>query len=92
MQRKLNFQKIRNPWISFIDNNNVLSELSNINVKITRNFRCVLCRGGKLLCGKTRCPILVRFYAQMKTAPLTDSLRLEGSAPGSIFVGKFGYP
>lgn len=85
---------MRNPWIaSVINNPNILSELSGSGIKaVTRNFRCILCRGGKLLCGKTRCPILVRFYAQMKTISFVDSFRVEGSAPGGIFVGKFGYP
>jgi hypothetical protein len=45
-----------------------------------------------MLCGKERCPILVKFYAKQKTVPLLDSLKLEGSSPPSVFVGRFGYP
>jgi len=94
MKNKIRLEGIKNPWIMpVIDNPNVLAELSSSTIKtITRDFRCVLCKGGKFLCGKARCPILVRFYAQIKTKPLIDSLKLEGSAPGGIFVGKLGYP
>ncbi|MFQ5800831.1 MAG: hypothetical protein ACE5HH_03820, partial [Candidatus Hydrothermarchaeales archaeon] len=54
--------------------------------------RCVLCRGTKMLCGKTRCPVVVRYYQHMKVAPLIDSLALEGSSPPAVFVGRVGYP
>lgn len=54
--------------------------------------RCVICKGTKMLCGKDRCPILVKVYATQKTIPLIDSLELEGSSPPAIFVGKFNYP
>jgi len=60
--------------------------------KLPGDPRCVLCKGSKLLCGKERCPILVKFYAKQKTVPLLDSLKLEGSSPPSVFVGRFGYP
>lgn len=53
---------------------------------------CVSCKGEKLLCGMDKCPILVKFYAKVKTAPSIDSLHLEGSSPPSVFVGRFGYP
>jgi hypothetical protein len=54
--------------------------------------RCILCRGTKLLCGKTSCPVVVRYYHNMKVAPLIDTLNLEGSSPPSVFVGRIGYP
>lgn len=53
---------------------------------------CVMCRGAKLLCGKTRCPVLVKFYSNVKVKPLTDSLSIEGSSPPGVFVGRIGYP
>jgi hypothetical protein len=58
----------------------------------TGNPRCVLCRGTKMLCGKASCPVVVRYYQNMKVAPLIDSLKLEGSTPPSVFVGRIGYP
>jgi len=54
--------------------------------------RCILCRGTKLLCGKTRCPVLVRYYQSMQIAPLIDALTINGSSPPSVFVGRIGYP
>lgn len=53
---------------------------------------CVQCRGSKLLCGKDRCSILVKYDYMMKTQPLIDSFHLDGSSPPGVFVGRFGYP
>lgn len=68
-----------------------LEKVSRIKT-IKRSPRCILCKGSRLLCGKTMCPVLVRFYSQMKTRPLIDTLKLEGSSPPSLFVGRSGYP
>src|SRR5213080_1374143 len=53
---------------------------------------CIQCRGANLLCGKTRCPILVRWDFMMKTAPMIDRVEMDGSSPPGVFVGRFGYP
>ncbi|OGS62798.1 MAG: hypothetical protein A3K59_01035 [Euryarchaeota archaeon RBG_19FT_COMBO_69_17] len=53
---------------------------------------CIQCRGAKLLCGKARCPILVRHVVMMRTAPLIDRFDLDGSSPPGVFVGRIGYP
>ena len=53
---------------------------------------CIRCRGTKLLCGKPRCPVLVKYYAAVKTKPLIDKKTIYGSSPPSIFVGRYGYP
>jgi len=53
---------------------------------------CALCKGSKLLCGKDRCPILVKIYSQMKSKPLIDSRFIDGSSPPGVFVGRYGYP
>ncbi len=45
-----------------------------------------------MLCGKTRCPILVKYDFMMKTRPFIDSVHLDGSSPPGVFVGRFGYP
>ncbi|MDI6806352.1 MAG: hypothetical protein QMD14_00875, partial [Candidatus Aenigmarchaeota archaeon] len=57
-----------NPWISkLIENKNVVMELTAAKIKtVTLDERCILCKGSKFLCGKIRCPILLRAYAQMK--------------------------
>jgi len=53
---------------------------------------CGLCRGTKLLCGKSRCPVLVKFHSRDKVKQLVDTLRIGGSSPPSVFIGRFGYP
>jgi len=53
---------------------------------------CALCRGTKLLCGKKRCPIIVKFHSKKKVKPLIDTLRIGGSSPPSVFIGRYGYP
>ena len=35
---------------------------------------CALCRGTKLLCGKTRCPVIVRFHSKAKARSLVNTL------------------
>ncbi len=54
--------------------------------------RCILCRGTKMFCGKSRCPVIMKMYSKMRSAPLFDSLSIEGSSPPSVFIGRFGYP
>lgn len=60
--------------------------------KKMRSDRCILCRGTRLLCGKSRCPIMAKVYANVRTAPLLEARSLAGSSPPSIFVGRVGYP
>jgi hypothetical protein len=52
---------------------------------------CARCKG-RMWCGKDRCPIMVKFYAQTKVKPMIDSTYMEGSSPPSVFVGRFNYP
>src|SRR5205823_9253664 len=49
---------------------------------------CIQCRGAKLLCGKSRCPILVRWDSMMKTAPMIDRFELDGASAPGVFVGR----
>ncbi len=53
---------------------------------------CVSCKAAKMLCGKPRCPILVKLDFMMKTKPLIDSTSLDGSSPPGVFVGRIGWP
>ena len=53
---------------------------------------CGLCRGTKLLCGKSRCPVIVKFHSKAKIKPKIDKLRIGGSSPPSVFIGRIGYP
>ena len=53
---------------------------------------CSICKGAHRLCGKDRCPLMIKFYSQQKTRPLIDAKDLAGSSPPSVFVGRYGYP
>jgi hypothetical protein len=53
---------------------------------------CIICRGAKLLCGKDRCPVLIKFHSSVKIRPLTENLSIEGSSPPGVFIGRIGYP
>jgi hypothetical protein len=59
---------------------------------VRKGSLCLLCKGSRNLCGKSRCPILVKYYFRSKMVPLVDRFELEGSSPPSVFVGRFGYP
>ena len=45
-----------------------------------------------MLCGKTRCPVLIRAKTFSRTMPMTDGLEIDGTCPPSVFVGRIGYP
>ena len=53
---------------------------------------CIQCRGAKLLCGKPRCPVMVKYYKRAEVASLIEKDVLFGSSPPSLFVGRIGYP
>ncbi len=56
------------------------------------NSLCVLCKGARLLCGKTRCPIMVKVNYFLKSVPLMSSEAIDGMSPPSVFIGRIGYP
>ncbi len=62
-----------------------LMNLSNIPL-------CLLCKGGRMLCGKSRCPIIVKSFSLIKCYKLIDSESIYGSSPPGVFVGWSGYP
>jgi DNA repair protein NreA len=68
-----------------IDNN-------QINTRTRQNSLCVLCKGAKNLCGKTRCPIMVKVNYYLKSVPLMSSEDIDGASPPSVFIGRIGYP
>lgn len=52
---------------------------------------CLNCRGAKMLCGLTFCPISVKYMVQPKVANIKGNT-ISGSSPPSVFVGRYGYP
>jgi len=53
---------------------------------------CSVCKGGKMLCGKTTCPIMERLGAFSTMFQSIKGTEIDGSSPPSVFVGRFGYP
>lgn len=53
---------------------------------------CVICKGSRLLCGKQKCPILLKQYAFIPIKRITFSKEIAGSSPPSFFVGHQKYP
>ena len=58
----------------------------------TKSSRCVYCKGSKMLCGKSRCSVLARYFSAVKTKERLDSLDIAGNSPPSVFIGRMGYP
>lgn len=59
---------------------------------VIKNGLCNICKGTRRLCGKDRCPLMLKFYSQQKLLPSIDSKDLAGCSPPAVFVGKHGYP
>ena len=55
-------------------------------------WMCLACRGAKLLCGKPRCPIIVKAQSMAKQGPAMATNEILGSSPPGVFVGRLGYP
>ncbi|MDG6953746.1 MAG: hypothetical protein JRN33_02005 [Nitrososphaerota archaeon] len=55
-------------------------------------WMCLACRGAKLLCGKPRCPVIVKAQALAKQGPMMATNEILGSSPPGVFVGRLGYP
>ena len=53
---------------------------------------CVVCKGSKALCGKTRCPLMVRLNLYFRMMPIIEGTDVDGASPPSVFVGRIGYP
>jgi len=103
--KRLVDEKKPKPKANGKDNMWILQLLDNASLKAELNYRpedlltrasgkslCVLCKGGKFLCGKTRCSLLVRANFYLKTMPLIKGTDIDGSSPPGVFVGRIGYP
>lgn len=84
-----------NPWLQrLVEDTGVLYDI-NVGRRTpfsSRGTQCLLCRGTRMLCGKSSCPILAHFYSIVKAPSLPVSLSVEGTSPPDVFVGRFGYP
>ncbi len=55
-------------------------------------WMCLQCRGAKLLCGKSRCPIIVKVQVMARRGASMATDEIDGSSPPGVFVGRLGYP
>lgn len=84
--------KKKMPWIDHLieDEKTALDILPPDTTFQLRGSRCVACKGGKMLCGKVSCPLMVRVKSYLKVA--NTGKEVNGSSPPSIFIGRMGYP
>lgn len=74
-------------WIS-----DATLEVSGVRLVTHGKSLCLSCRGGKMLCGRPYCPILSKAEALIRNLERVKSIKVEGSSPPGIFVGRMGYP
>ncbi len=48
-------------------------------------------KAARFLCGKTRCPIMLKVNYFLKSVPLMGE-DIAGMSPPSVFIGRIGYP
>jgi hypothetical protein len=72
-------------------NRGILSE-NQVSTRMRQSSQCVLCKGARNLCGKTRCPIMVKVNTFLKSVPLISSEDIAGASPPSVFIGRVDYP
>lgn len=53
--------------------------------------QCLVCKGSRMLCGYSSCPLLQKVYAQFSKEGKI-SQEIYGPSPPSLFVGHYGYP
>ena len=74
------------------NSNSSAVEENQIVTRASRDSICVICKGARFLCGKTRCPIMVKVNYYLKSVPLMASEDISGVSPPSVFIGRIGYP
>ncbi len=71
---------------------NIAAVETQITAHARQDSLCVICKGSRFLCGKTRCPIMVKANYFLKSVPLLSSEDIAGMSPPSVFIGRIGYP
>ena len=70
-----------------------LTALREIKVARTPSSSlCLLCKGGRMLCGKISCPIIAKAQSLARSSLKITSPNIQGSTPPGVFVGRIGYP
>jgi hypothetical protein len=84
---------VQDNWVRNILKNGDNSAVeSQIVTRASRDSLCVICKGARFLCGKTRCPLMVKVNYYLKSVPLMASEDISGVSPPSVFIGRIGYP
>ncbi len=78
-------------WLKDILSASKLACADQIVARTSQDSLCVLCKGSRFLCGKTRCPIMVKVNYFLKSVPLMGE-DITGMSPPSVFIGRIGYP
>jgi len=86
-----------NLWVlDLLDNPSLANELNENRdwwtTSQTNAGLCVACKGSRMLCGKARCPVMVRLNSFIRAVPMIKGLDIDGASPPSVFVGRIGYP
>ena len=81
-------------WVNSLikSNNGSALKEAQIVARARQSSLCVVCKGARFLCGKTRCPIMLKVNYFLKSAPLMASEDIAGFSPPSVFIGRIGYP
>jgi hypothetical protein len=64
----------------------------SLKIQAGSNIRCSLCKGSRMLCGMTRCPIIEQVVSHTRMWQSIKGTNIDGSSPPSVFVGRFNYP
>jgi len=86
--------KYSDTWLHNILKNKGINqeEILTVTARDSKSGLCVVCKGSRLLCGKLRCPIIVKVNYYLKNIPLMNSENINGASPPSVFIGRIGYP
>ena len=80
-------------WVNnLIRRSNAELDEAQIVARSRQSSLCVVCKGSRFLCGKTRCPIMLKVNYFLKSVPLLSSEDVSGFSPPSVFIGRIGYP
>ena len=96
--RKGTIKKIKRriPWIGHVINEETAGDLNlaspELEIQARKGSPCLSCRGGRRLCGKTRCPAIIKLYSFIRTRKAVTMNHMVGSSPPGVFVGRIGYP
>lgn len=94
MPTKTPIKKIKADTVKKKKDFKTFSEEMGPNLDPRARSMCLKCRGTKKLCGKEKCPVLVKYYSQLdeKKENKFDTDSLEGNSPPAVFIGRHNYP